>query len=120
MTRLDTEYDAAKQTAKAYSDEFSIYVLAFADEYEDSSDIEAETETDETDDIEDTDDVSVVSDDDDTEEITVTEKPDDVSVISNTEEDSNPHTEAPLAGMGVFAALSFFAAAAAYTAKKRK
>ena len=37
-----------------------------------------------------------------------------------TTDESNPNTGAPLAGIGVFAALSFFAAAAAYTANKRK
>ena len=43
-----------------------------------------------------------------------------VDAVVDTSDDNNPHTNAPLAGMGVFAAMSFFAATAAYTAKKKK
>ena len=44
----------------------------------------------------------------------------DTAAVVDAGTDDNPRTNVPLAGMGVFAAMSFFVAVAAYTAKKRK
>ena len=137
---LVCEYDPETDLLTFYTDKFSTYALMYEDAKADDVDVSAVDDDDEQGDegVVDDDDEQFDEVDDDFDELTDDEDDldddfaedktdggtdDDVqaavdAVVDNGE--TNPNTGAPLAGMGVFAVMSFFAAAAAYTAKKRK
>jgi len=134
---IKCEFDPETGIATFYTDSFSCYFLIFEDapaaantsveETDDDEDTDTDTgdDFDElTDDSDDDDDEGDFDDDfaeDQTDGDSDTDNDDQAAVdavVDNGE--TNPNTGAPFAGMGVFAVMSFFAAAAAYTAKKRK
>ena len=135
---LVCEYDPETDLLTFYTDKFSTYALMYEDAKADDADVSAVDDDDEQGDEGVVDDEQFDETDDDFDELTDDEGDfDDDFAEDQTDSDTdndvqaavdavvdsgetNPHTNAPLAGMGVFAVMSFFAAAAAYTAKKRK
>ena len=137
---LVCEYDPETDLLTFYTDKFSTYALMYEDAKADDADVSAVDDDDEQGDEGVVDDEQFDETDDDFDELTDDEgdfdddfAEDQTDGDSDTDNDdqaavdavvdngeTNPNTGAPLAGMGVFAAMSLFAAAAAYTAKKRK
>ena len=139
---LVCEYDPETDLLTFYTDKFSTYALMYEDAKADDADVSAVDDDDEQGDegAVDDDDEQFDETDDDFDELTDDEgdfdddfAEDQTDGDSDTDNDdqaavdavvdngeTNLNTGAPLAGMGVFAVMSFFAAAAAYTAKKRK
>ena len=137
---LVCEYDPETDLLTFYTDKFSTYALMYEDAKADDADVSAVDDDDEQGDEGVVDDEQFDETDDDFDELTDDEgdfdddfAEDQTDGDSDTDNDdqaavdavvdngeTNPNTGAPLAGMGVFAVMSFFAATAAYTAKKRK
>ena len=137
---LDCKYAPITDLLTLYIDGFSTYALMYEDTKADDADVSAVDDDDEQGDEGAVDDEQFDETDDDFDELTDdegdfdddfaedqtdadsdTDNDDQAAVdAAATTDDSNPNTGVPLAGMGVFAVMSLFAAAAAYTAKKRK